>query len=214
MRISAVKRDLLSLTFRGEIGVRKLSIEEIVMRALLATLALIIALPAFAETPAKVDQDAIQACLDAVKSKSQKQPAPDEMSEKPGIKGRLSAAAADAQIQPESCISIISTPCLQKAGDGASHAAVTECYDKEKAVWDWRLNRTFQDLLKKMDSEAATNLREVQRTWIAWHDATCRQAWATFQGTMANPMQAHCEMTSTGRQAIWVESWIDVVSTQ
>ena len=38
-----------------------------------------------------------------------------------------------------------------------------------------------------MEKDALENLRKVQRAWIAWRDATCKQPYLVFQGTMAGP---------------------------
>jgi uncharacterized protein YecT (DUF1311 family) len=188
-------------------------LEEISMRVVFAAL---FALAAFtaraAEPPSKEDMAAVKVCTDYVAEKASKSgPAKDELDEKRGPEGRLAAASEKAGQDRTSCIGVLSTVCLQKLGDASSNGALNQCYSREAAVWDWRLNAAYRTVLAKMDQDAADNLRKTQRAWIAWREAMCAQPYATFKGTMAGPMQGWCELDLAGRQAIWIEGWISAV---
>ena len=164
--------------------------------------------PAFSDEPTAENAAAVKACTDLIANNEKTGPSPpDELEEKAGAEGRLAAAAEAARRSPSSCIGVLSTACIQKAGN-MSNGVVNDCYDQETAVWDKRLNVAYGEASSRMEKEALDNLRKVQRAWIAWRDATCRQPYLVFQGTMAGPMEAWCRLDITARQAIWMEGWL------
>lgn len=178
-------------------------------RAALLLLACFAAVPAFAGEPSKEDRAEIDACLALAAEKAKKAaPSKDELDEAPGAEGRLAAAAEKAAHEPSSCIGALAKACIQKEGN-TSNAVLNECYEREAAVWDFRLNAAYRAALAKMDRIAADNLRKTQRAWIAWRDAACRQPEAAFKGTMAGPMQAWRLMDLTARQALWMAGWAE-----
>lgn len=169
---------------------------------------LILGVSARASEPPAADIAAVEACTDLAAQNMQKRPphALGELDEKTGPEGRLAAAAAAAQRAPASCIGVLAIACIQKEG-APSDSVFRDCYRREAAVWDKRLNAAYQAALSRMEKEAAENLRNAQRAWISWRDVSCRQPWAVYQGTMASPMEAWCELDLTARQAIWMEGW-------
>ena len=178
-------------------------------RAALLALACLAALPASAAEPSKEDRDEIDACLALAAEKAKKAPPlKDELEEAPGAEGRLAAAAQKAAREPISCVGALAKACIQKDGD-ASNAGLSQCYWREAAVWDFRLNGAYRAALAKMDRAAANNLRKTQRAWIIWRDASCKQPEVAFKGSMAVPMQAWCMMDFTARQALWMASWAE-----
>jgi uncharacterized protein YecT (DUF1311 family) len=178
-------------------------------RAALLVLACLAAVPALAEEPSKADRAEIDACLALAAEKAKKAAPPkDELEEAPGAEGRLAAAAEKAGHDRSSCVGALAKACIQKEGN-TSNAVLNECYGREAAVWDVRLNAAYRAALVKMDKDAADNLRKTQRAWIAWRDATCRQPEVAFKGTMAGPMQAWRLMDLTARQALWMAGWAE-----
>ncbi len=158
-----------------------------------------------AEAPAKADVAAVEACLSLVRSNEKKAGVtPDET---PGPAGRLAAQARSAPLDSTSCIGVLATACVAKEGE--SDGARSQCSSREAAVWDQRLNAAYRKALGAMEKEGAENLRKTQRAWIAYRDARCRQAWETYHGSMAGPIQAWCEMEQTARQALWMDSWTE-----
>jgi uncharacterized protein YecT (DUF1311 family) len=155
------------------------------------------------------DSAALQACL-ALAQKNENARGThgsDELAEKTGPKGRLDAARDAAPRQPESCIGVVSTACIQAEGN-ESTAVMVDCYGREANAWDGRLNAAYKKALKSGDGEdVAEGFRKVQRTWIAFRDAACAQPDIVFKGTMARPMEAYCRLDMTARQAIWLEKW-------
>jgi uncharacterized protein YecT (DUF1311 family) len=172
-------------------------------------LILALAAPLRAAEAPKEDAAAVKACIDLAAEKAKKAgPAKDELDEKPGPEGRLAAAVEKAGRANESCIGVLAAACVQKAGN-TSNGALIECYSTEAAVWDQRLNSAYRAALGKMEKDAADNLRKTQRAWILWRDASCRQPYLTFKGSMAGPMEAWCAMNLTARQAICMEGWTE-----
>jgi uncharacterized protein YecT (DUF1311 family) len=161
-----------------------------------------------AEVP-KEDDGAITACLDLAARKAKAAPpTKDELDETPGPEGRLAAAVERAGHAKESCIGAVAVACVHKAGN-MSNATLNECYAKETTVWDQRLNSAYRTVLAKLEKEAADNLRKTQRAWITWRDASCKQPYLVFQGTMAGPMESWCALELTARQSIWMEGWAE-----
>ncbi len=158
-----------------------------------------------ADKPPKEDVAAVDACLARVQDNVKK--AGVTKDEEPGPAGRLAAAAEGARLDAASCISVLATACTRK--EGMSDSAQSGCSQREAAVWDQRLNAAYRAAIGKMEKDGADNLRKTQRAWIAYRDARCVQAWATYHGTMAGPIQAWCEMEQTARQALWMKSWTE-----
>ncbi len=166
---------------------------------------------ATAAEPAAADRATLAACLDLVKKNDAARGVhdPDELTEKPGPAGRLAAARAEAPRKSESCIGVVSTACIQAAGN-ESNSVMLECYGRESDAWDGRLNAAYKALLVKGDGkEVADGLHKTQRNWIAFRDAACAQPAVVFQGTMAGPMSAWCVLDMTARQALWLERWLE-----
>jgi len=101
----------------------------------------------------------------------------------------------------ETCIGVIADTC---AKDDGTDREVIDCYDRELAVWDDMLNKSYQTLLKALDKEQQDKLREMQRAWIESRDKTCEFLYHYFGGIMANPMIAACKTRTTGRQALYL----------
>ena len=161
-----------------------------------AALAILPAIGARAQdTALPADSAALQACL-ALAQKNEAARGThgsDELAEKTGPKGQLDAARDAARSQPESCIGVVSTACIQAEGNNST-AVMVDCYGREANAWDGRLNAAYKKALKTGDGEdVAEGFRKVQRTWIAFRDAACAQPDIVFKGTMARPMEAYAQ---------------------
>ena len=110
----------------------------------------------------------------------------------------------------ESCIGLLSEPCSKDEGK-LTDRQVIDCYDRELAVWDDMLNKSYQALLNVLDKEQQDKLREMQRAWIASRDKTCNFLYDYFQGLMANPMIAACKSRATARQALYLRGFAEDV---
>jgi len=152
-----------------------------VIRGLLVVLAALAVSPALAKD--KPDARAAAAIQDCVKSKS-------------------------ATGMGETCIGIVSGPCLDKAAD-PSTAGMVACVTRERAVWDDILNETYNRLRAKLDDKQQQKLRDMQRAWIAARDATCGFYWDFYQGTMASPMSAGCVNKETAERALFLLGFLN-----
>ena len=151
------------------------------IRGLLVVLAALAVSPALAKD--KPDARAAAAIQDCVKSKS-------------------------ATGMGETCIGIVSGPCLDKAAD-PSTAGMVACVARERAVWDDILNETYNRLRAKLDDKQQQKLRDMQRAWIAARDATCGFYWDFYQGTMASPMSAGCLNKETAERALFLLGFLN-----
>jgi len=152
-----------------------------VIRGLLVVLAALAVSPALAKD--KPDARASAAIQDCVKSKS-------------------------ATGMGETCIGIVSGPCLDKAAD-PSTAGMVACVARERAVWDDILNETYNRLRAKLDDKQQQKLRDMQRAWVAARDATCGFYWDFYQGTMASPMSAGCVNKETAERALFLLGFLN-----
>jgi len=180
--------------------------------AVLLCLALVplFASPAYAlDKPQPADSQLIADCLALVaKNDAAGGPRdPDEATETPGAAGRLAGAALEAPRQQESCIGVVSTKCVQDQNGVDVDGIESDCYLREQAIWDARLNDAYRTARAGMEHDAAVNLEKTERAWIAFRDLSCAQPYAVFQGSMAGPMEAWCGMNLTARQALWMAAW-------
>jgi uncharacterized protein YecT (DUF1311 family) len=111
----------------------------------------------------------------------------------------------------EQCIGTISEPCSKDEESMAPYKVIA-CYDRERAVWDAILNKSYQALRQALDEDQQGKLREMQRAWMTSRDKTCEFLYAYFQGTMANPMMAACLARETGRRALYLRGFADDVA--
>ncbi len=163
------------------------------MRAALIPLCLL-ASPALAQDAApggpRADTSLIEACLENV-----------------------SIAAEDgAPFPPSNCIGLAAKACMEQP-DGSSTAGMVSCSTQELEYWDKVLNTAYQELViqsKAVDANAAEGqpkqadrLRDMQRKWIAFRDASC--AWEIGQfpgGSIQGPVSAQCDLRLTAAQAL------------
>ncbi len=116
------------------------------------------------------------------------------------------------------CIGVSADRCLQTPM-GGSTVGMGACLSFEWEYWDARLNENYR-VLRAEEAQAdidmagdrgavprAEALRDMQRAWIAFRDATCtyeRSQWGS--GTGGGPIEAGCHLRLTGEQALYLES--------
>lgn len=100
------------------------------------------------------------------------------------------------------CIGIIATPCMETP-DGSSTIGMSFCTRRETDWWDKQLNSSYQQLKNIMNQQDFTQLRDLQRKWIAYKDAKCEFEHASWKGgTIASVASAQCFLDTTADQAI------------
>ena len=118
-------------------------------------------------------------------------------------------ATSKAKPNTDVCIGVSSNPCIGPNEGAKRDSEVIACLDGEQAQWDKVLNASYQALLKGLEPEQQTKLREMQRIWLQSRAATCQFYYDYFDGTMANPMIANCMNRETARRAIFLKGFAD-----
>ena len=172
------------------------------------------------------DAAVVQACLDVAEARRVAAEAPEdsnavppgetEKEKKTGPEGHLEAATLLAGYAAESCIGVVSDPCMETE-EGASTYGMINCHGREWEVWDARLNASYRERMAPQtgpgsnaltDEMEAKQLRKIQAAWIPLRDATCEVLYSDgipLHGSLGKVDGAHCNMVLTARQALWME---------
>ena len=171
------------------------------------------------------DAAVVQACLDvaearrvaadAAEDSKTVSPGETQKEKKSGPEGHLDAAALMAGYAPESCIGIISDPCME-TDEASSTNGMMNCYGRESEVWDARLNASYRERMAPQtgptnaatDALEARQLRKIQAAWIPFRDATCEVLYSDgipIYGSLGRVDGVYCTMVLTARQALWME---------
>jgi uncharacterized protein YecT (DUF1311 family) len=103
------------------------------------------------------------------------------------IRGALSAALAALALFYPSFAAAQS--CKNPETQMAMNACAARDYDRE----DTRLNKTYRDLLAKLEPAKRDKLREVQRVWLSFRDLSCDFQSTDYQGgTIYSLVQSSC----------------------
>lgn len=112
---------------------------------------------------------------------------------------------------------------MEATEGGYSTPVMAGCLDAEREYWDAQLNAAYGDLrarAQQFDADPPIDgmpprpssmdaLRDMQRAWIAYRDASCRyeelQWWG---GTGASGANIGCQMRLTGEQALTLRSYL------
>ncbi len=121
---------------------------------------------------------------------------------------------------PTSCIGASANVCMETTEGGWSTYGMSQCLDQELQYWDARLNTSYKTVRAKRkatDAEMAElgsaapsqgdALKNMQRAWISYRDATCdyeRSQWGG--GTGGGPATVSCLMYMTAEQALYLEA--------
>lgn len=103
--------------------------------------------------------------------------------------------------------------CLDKPS-AASTGGQTACVGAAQRRYDQRMNAAYGELMRRLPSAAAAQLRLAQRTWLAFRtaDEAARTAlYGTRQGTMYVPMQAAASANIVRDRAVQLEDALRVL---
>jgi len=125
-------------------------------------------------------------------------------------------AAAPDQYAAEACFGTSAERCMSDTTGGYSTVATGGCLSAEAEFWDGRLNAAYQELRaqdQRQDAEAldhapaqAEALRDVQRAWVDFRDATCAyEASQWGGGTGQGPAYAGCILRMTAAQTLYLQ---------
>ena len=76
-------------------------------------------------------------------------------------------------------------------------AAMVDCLAQETKVQDTRLNANYQALVKNLDTERLTKLRDAQRSWVKFRDADCALARIMTGGSIDRVNAQSCLLQAT-----------------
>ena len=181
------------------------------MRTMIATLLLLAAsFPASSvsvragdDKPTATDRAAVADCL-ALAAKNQESLPTAEEGAQAGAAAKLEREVTQAPGLAASCIGVIAEPC-QNQPDGQSNLGMAQCYDREAAVWDERLNQNYKKRLDGAEPAYRDALKKMQRAWLAYRDAKCGSISIGETGSISVPETAICMLEETARQAIFLE---------
>lgn len=72
--------------------------------------------------------------------------------------------------------------------DANTQTEMNICAGKEYKAADATLNRVYQQLVAKLDSEEKAQLKEAQTAWIKYRDANCAFVGDQYKGGSIRPM--------------------------
>ncbi|UYY58426.1 lysozyme inhibitor LprI family protein [Sphingomonas sp. S2-65] len=106
--------------------------------------------------------------------------------------------------------------CLDNPANGST-SAQTRCEVQAESAYDRRMNAAYGALLRTLPRRAAGELRNAQRTWLAFRDAQ-RMAdaalFATRQGTMYVPMQGGSATRVVRDRALQLEASLRILQIE
>ncbi len=104
-----------------------------------------------------------------------------------------------------SCLGKAANAC-QTAPGNETTLGIAQCIQAETAVWDSFLNEQYQlrrAELADQNPELVNQLRDVQRTWIAFRDAECGLQYSLWLGgSIRTIVAANCILTETAERAL------------
>lgn len=114
------------------------------------------------------------------------------------------------------CIGESANRCMEANQSGSSTVGMGGCISMELGWWDAMLNAEYKALMKREKADdkeyggdgipsKADALRQMQRAWIGFRDATCdyeRSQWGG--GTGGGPATIGCHMRLTAEQALYL----------
>lgn len=118
------------------------------------------------------------------------------------------------------CIGAAAERCMEDTPLGHATPVVNACLDLEREWWDNALNIAYRELIeleRAADNELAefhdhrpsgvTMLRDMQRAWMAYRDATCGyEEFQWYGGTGATGAYLGCNLRLTGQQVLFLWS--------
>ena len=128
----------------------------------------------------------------------------------PEVKAAVEKCLAEkekASTPLETCIGAYTDACLGKS-DALSTQDMMACNSMETDVWEERLNRDYQELLKEMKNDDKARLREMQRAWIAFREKKCGFRQQEQEGTVGMIQNENCYMEETGRQSLFLQTLV------
>lgn len=124
--------------------------------------------------------------------------------------------------EERACAGVSANACQEASDYGSTTIGLQECSSLERAFWDRKLNAHYAELTARaraadvegeddprVTAKIAEKLKEMQRRWIPFRDATCAYEASQWQGgTISGPVYADCLLHMTADQAVYLQnSW-------
>lgn len=122
------------------------------------------------------------------------------------------------------CIGAAAETCMAATEGGYSTAGMVGCLAAEHDWWDDALNAAYRDLRAREQAidarpepqpgagprpSGADAIRDVQRAWIAWRDATCRYEHMQWWGGTGAAVAANaCLLQRTAEQTLMLKGYL------
>ena len=104
------------------------------------------------------------------------------------------------------CAGRAARACMEGEG-GQTTLGMNQCLASERDLWDARLNDAYRSGMDRIPPVRAEALREMQRKWIAFRDATCNyEAVRHDGGSLAGTVRLQCQMELTADQALRLDA--------
>lgn len=106
------------------------------------------------------------------------------------------------------CVGAASNACMENEEGGETTIGMARCAARETAWWDGQLNVHYASLEETLAPELFTALRDAQRSWIAYRDASCGfeyELWS--EGTIRATILAGCMLDETAKRAQTLERY-------
>ncbi|MET1079552.1 MAG: lysozyme inhibitor LprI family protein [Pseudomonas sp.] len=97
--------------------------------------------------------------------------------------------------------------CMEALGD--TTAGMLDCIDDELKVQDNRLNAAYQAVGKTLEPARKTQLRDIQRLWLQYRDASCAFYEGATGGSVDSIISASCVLETTQRRARELEGMLE-----
>lgn len=108
----------------------------------------------------------------------------------------------DTSTKRRACIGRIAEPC-QTTPDGSSTVGMMNCFDREHAVWDSLLNRSYREAMAGFDEGGKAYLKGVQQSWLKFRAQACEWPGRVYPGgTIGGPLSGECFMQQTALRAL------------
>ncbi|AVX03186.1 hypothetical protein MXMO3_00652 [Maritalea myrionectae] len=125
-------------------------------------------------------------------------------------------AVTDLNLQGEDhtlqeCIGAASKVCMEEEEGGMTTMGMASCIMRENSWWDSILNINYQNLKQVLEPNQFEDLRDAQRKWIAYRDASCAFHYNYWgNGTMRTTAFASCMLDTTAQRAAELSGILDM----
>jgi uncharacterized protein YecT (DUF1311 family) len=121
------------------------------------------------------------------------------------------AEANPDEVRPQTnCVGAASNACMENEEGGYSTAGMADCVARETDWWDGQLNVHYTFLEETLNADLFASLREAQRSWIAYRDASCGFEYDLWsEGTIRTLIYAGCILDSTAQRAYALSGYVN-----